>query len=55
MGDEGALNRNEIYVNFILIAAVVLALSISTAYFFSNRKAKKTWSVIYLIMLLFVY
>ena len=40
-GGEEALNRNEIYVNFILIAAVVLALSISTAYFFSNRKAKK--------------
>ncbi len=40
-GDEGALNLNEIYFNFILIAAVVLALSISMAYFFSSRKAKK--------------
>lgn len=40
-GDMGALDRNEIYFNFILIAAVVLTLSISTAYFFSNRKAKR--------------
>jgi hypothetical protein len=40
-GDMGALNRDEIHLNFILIAAVVLALSITTAYFFSNRKAKR--------------
>ncbi|MBI3518748.1 MAG: hypothetical protein HY062_05260 [Bacteroidetes bacterium] len=40
-GGESALNRNDIYLNFILIASVVLALSISTAYFFSNRKAKR--------------
>ena len=40
-GDMGSLDRNEIYFNFILIAAVVLVLSISTAYFFSNRKAKR--------------
>ena len=40
-GDMGALDRDEIYLNFILIAAVVLTLSISTAYFFSNRKAKR--------------
>lgn len=40
-GNLEVLNRNEIYLNFILIAAVVLVLSISTAYFFSNRKAKK--------------
>lgn len=40
-GDMRALDRNEIYFNFILIAAVVLTLSISTAYFFSNRKAKR--------------
>lgn len=40
-GDMGALDRNEIYLNFILICAVVLTLSISTAYFFSNRKAKR--------------
>jgi len=33
-------NRNDIYLNFILIAAVVLTLSIITAYFFSSRKAK---------------
>lgn len=31
----------EIYINFILIAVGVLALSIITAYFFSNRKAKR--------------
>lgn len=37
----GVLDRNEIYLNFILIAAVVLMLSISIAYFFSNRKAKR--------------
>ena len=36
-----ALDRDEIYLNFILIAAVVLSLSIITAYFFSNRKAKR--------------
>lgn len=36
-----ALNRDEIYFNFILIAAVVLFLSIITAYIFSNRKAKR--------------
>ncbi|MES2514684.1 MAG: hypothetical protein V4580_11095 [Bacteroidota bacterium] len=40
-GDMGVLDRNEIYMNFILICAVVLLLSISTAYFFSNRKAKR--------------
>lgn len=40
-GNLEVLNRNEIYMNFILIAAVVLVLSISTAYFFSNRKAKR--------------
>ena len=40
-GNLEVLNRNEIYLNFILIAAVVLVLSISTAYFFSNRKAKR--------------
>ncbi len=39
-GNVEVLNRNEIYLNFILIAAVVLVLSISTAYFFSKRKAK---------------
>lgn len=32
---------SEIYFNFILIAAGVLVLSILTAYFFSNRKAKR--------------
>jgi hypothetical protein len=37
----GAINRDDIYLNFILICVVVLALSISTAYFFSNRKAKR--------------
>lgn len=36
-----SLNRDEIYLNFILIAAVVLFLSVITAYFFSNRKAKR--------------
>lgn len=40
-GDMHALDRDEIYLNFILIAAVVLSLSIITAYFFSNRKAKR--------------
>ncbi|MBC7694763.1 MAG: hypothetical protein H7141_04870 [Burkholderiales bacterium] len=41
IGNLEVLNRNEIYLNFILIAAIVLILSISTAYFFSNRKAKR--------------
>ena len=41
-GNVEVLNRNEIYLNFILIAVVVLILSISTAYFFSNRKAKRS-------------
>jgi uncharacterized Tic20 family protein len=35
------LNAYEIYSNFILIALSVLVLSISTAYFFSKRKAKQ--------------
>lgn len=35
------LNRSGVYLNFILIAASVLLLSIVTAYFFSNRKAKR--------------
>jgi hypothetical protein len=35
------INAHEIYFNFILIALSVLVLSISTAYFFSNRKAKR--------------
>ncbi len=38
---ENIPSRNEIYLNFILIAAVVLFFSIITAYFFSNKKAKK--------------
>ncbi len=40
-GDRGMLDRDKIYMNFILICAGVLTLSISTAYFFSNRKAKR--------------
>lgn len=40
-GDRGMLDRDKIYMNFILICAGVLILSISTAYFFSNRKAKR--------------
>ena len=40
-GDRGMLDRDKIYMNFILICAGVLFLSISTAYFFSNRKAKR--------------
>ena len=40
-GDREALNRDDIYLNFILIAAIVLVLSVVTAYFFSNRKAKR--------------
>ncbi len=40
-GNMEALDRDKIYLNFILIAAVVLSLSIITAYFFSNRKAKR--------------
>ncbi len=35
------LNTTEIYFNFILIAASILFLSIITAYYFSNRKAKR--------------
>jgi len=35
------MNRNEIYLNFVLIAVGVLVLSIITAYIFSNRKAKR--------------
>ena len=35
------LNRNEIYFNFILIACGVLFCSVITAYYFSNRKAKR--------------
>ena len=35
------LNTTEIYFNFILICVIVLLLSIITAYFFSNRKAKR--------------
>ncbi len=38
---ENIPSRNEIYLNFILIAAVVLFCSIVTAYYFSNRKAKR--------------
>lgn len=38
---EVSLNAYELYFNFILIASSVLVLSISTAYFFSNRKAKR--------------
>ena len=40
-GDREALNKDDIYLNFILIAAIVLVLSVVTAYFFSNRKAKR--------------
>ena len=40
-GDRGMLDRDKIYMNFILICSGVLFLSISTAYFFSNRKAKR--------------
>jgi hypothetical protein len=40
-GDRGMLDRDKIYLNFILICAGVLILSISTAYVFSNRKAKR--------------
>jgi len=40
-GNMEALDRNKIYTNFILIAAAVLACSIVTAYFFSNRRAKR--------------
>jgi len=39
--DRGMLDRDKIYLNFILICAGVLILSISTAYVFSNRKAKR--------------
>lgn len=35
------LNTTEIYFNFILICVIVLLLSIITAYYFSNRKAKR--------------
>ncbi len=35
------LNTTEIYLNFILIALGVLVLSIITAYYFSNKKAKQ--------------
>lgn len=35
------INANKIYFNFILIAACTLFLSIITAYYFSNRKAKR--------------
>lgn len=38
---ENIPSRNEIYLNFILIAVVVLFFSIITAYYFSNRKAKR--------------
>lgn len=38
---EGALSLNEIYFRFIVLAACILGLSILTAYFFSNRKAKR--------------
>ena len=34
-------HSNTIYLNFILIAACILFLSIVTAYYFSNRKAKR--------------
>lgn len=34
-------NNTEIYLNFILIALGVLLLSIITAYYFSNKKAKQ--------------
>ena len=40
-GNREALNKDDIYLNFILIAAIVLVLSVVTAYFFSNRKAKR--------------
>lgn len=40
-GDSHILSWNEIYLNFILISTVVLSLSIITAYYFSNRKAKR--------------
>jgi hypothetical protein len=39
--ETDTLNRNEIYLNFILIACGVLFCSIVTAYYFSNRKAKR--------------
>jgi len=32
---------NEVYLNFILIAGSVLVLSVLTAYYFSNKKARK--------------
>lgn len=37
----GRYDTTTVYINFILIAAVVLFLSIITAYYFSNRKAKR--------------
>lgn len=36
-----ALDPGAIYLNFLLIAVVVLFLSVLTAYIFSNRRAKK--------------
>lgn len=40
-GRTESLDRDTIYLNFILIAVGVLLLSVITAYFFSNRKAKR--------------
>lgn len=40
-GKSENINANNIYFNFILIAACILFLSIITAYYFSNRKAKR--------------
>ncbi len=37
----GSVDIYEVYLNFIVIAIGVLVLSIITAYFFSNRKAKR--------------
>lgn len=38
---EGAFSLNDIYLRFIILAGSILLLSILTAYFFSNRKAKR--------------
>ena len=40
-GRSENINSTKIYFNFILIAACILFLSIITAYYFSNRKAKR--------------
>ena len=46
-GNFWAIDRNEIYFNFILIATSVLILSVVTAYVFSNRKAKKNGQTLF--------